>query len=44
MTYWVNDLQRRIYAAVQGRGALLQEEHINTACRPARWTCYGLAG
>lgn len=27
MTYWVNDLQRRIYTAVQGWDELLEEEH-----------------
>lgn len=44
MTYWVNDLQRRIYAAVQGWDALLEEERAKMVCRPERWTCYGLPG
>lgn len=27
MTYWVNDLQRRIYTAVQGWDELQEEAH-----------------
>lgn len=44
MTYWVNDLQRRIYAAVQGWDELLEEEHTKMALRAEGWTCYGVHG
>lgn len=44
MTYWVTDLQRRIYATVRGGDALLEEERVSKACGPARRLCYGPAG
>jgi len=44
MTYRVNDLQRRIYVAVQGRDARLQQERVKLVCGPERWTRDRLAG
>lgn len=44
MTSWVNDLQRRIYFAIQGWDVLPEEECAKVVWRAERWSGYGLGG